>query len=178
MKNLIIMVSFVLMILSVGCEDVNSSSDLAENVKTSECGGFESGVMTKLPGGETEDCSQKLIWSYDESSGVLNIINEAVNLNCCGKHDVNIEKTGEDEYEYIMVDNADNGMRCGCDCLFDFEADIAGVDNSSVKLRVYTDVEEEAEKTLYWEGTLDLTKKNGTVIVKERTGDWCSEFPN
>lgn len=173
MKNLIIMVSFVLMILSVGCEGVNSSSDLAENVKTSECGGFENGVVTKLPGGETENCSQKLIWSYDESSGVLNIINEAVNLNCCGKHAVIIEKTGEDGYDFIMIDNSDHGARCKCMCFFDYSADIAGVDNSSVKLRVYTDIEEEEEKTLHWEGTLDMTQKSGTIVVKERTGEGC-----
>ncbi|MBP7432734.1 hypothetical protein KA996_04230 [bacterium] len=167
MRNALIFL-MVLMVLS-SCSD----SNLAENVKTSDCGGFESGIVTKLPGGEVEDCSQKLIWSYDESSKILNIINEAVNLNCCGEHDVNIEKTGDNEYEYIMVDNADRGMRCGCDCLFDFGADIAGVDNSSVKLRVYTDVEEEEERTLHWEGPLDITQKSGTIVVKERTGEGC-----
>ncbi|HPS30996.1 MAG TPA: hypothetical protein PLZ43_12120 [bacterium] len=173
MKSLIILSSFVLLILFVGCSDNNN---IAENIKISECGGFESGVVTKLPSEDGEDvvadCSQLLIWSYDESSGVLNIMNEAVSLNCCGKHSV-LVKENDGGYDFNIIDKSDNGARCDCDCSFDFGADITGVENSPVNLKVYTDVEEEEEKTLQWEGTLDMTQKNGTIIVKERTGDWC-----
>lgn len=173
MKSLIISASFVWMILLTGCSDGNN---IADNVKISDCGGFEDSasavVNTKLPGDETEDCNQLIIWSYNESSGVLNIMNEAVNLNCCGKHSV-LVKENDGGYDFNIIDRSDNGMRCNCDCMFDFGADIAGVENSPVNLKVYTDVEEEEEKTLQWEGTLDLTQKSGTIIVKERTGDWC-----
>ena len=154
-----------------GCSETDGNN-IADNIKISECGGFESSAVTKLPGDETEDCSQLIVWNYNDSTGVLNVMNEAVRLNCCGEHSVAIEEINNG-YEFNIVDRSEHGARCDCTCSFDFGADITGIDGSSVKLAVYTDVEEEEEKTLQWEGTLDLTQKNGTIVVKERTGDHC-----
>lgn len=172
MKSFFICFVAFVFIFSAGCENNLDNSNRADNVQISDCGGFESGAATKLPGDEAEDCSQLIVWNYDDSTGVLNVMNEAVRLNCCGEHSVVIVE-GDGGYEFNIVDRSEHGARCDCICTFDFGADITGVDVSSVKLTVYTDVEEEDEKTLQWEGTLDLTQKSGTVVVKERIGENC-----
>lgn len=172
MKNFVICAIVLILVLFAGCENNLDNSNRADNVQISDCGGFESVAATKLPGGETEDCSQLIVWNYDDSTGVLNVMNEAVRLNCCGEHSVMIRES-DGGYEFNIIDKSEHGARCDCTCSFDFGADITEIDTSSVKLTVYTDVEEETEKTLQWEGTLDLKQKSGTIVVKERTNEAC-----
>lgn len=181
MKSFFICATVLILIFSAGCGETADGGDLAEDIEISDCGGFESGIVTKLPPENDEDpvaeCDQLLIWKYDDSTDVLKIVNSKVQLNCCGVHDVSITLENG-EYIYTMLDDQTKG-NCGCDCLFDFSANISDVTENTVKLTVKLSVEiENIDLRDVWSGTLDLTKKNGTVVVRERTGDDCSYYPN
>lgn len=183
MKNSIIYPGFILMIvLFAGCGEDSSSTEtnLAENIKVSDCGGFESGVVTKLPsedGEEIMDCSQLIVWEYDDSTEIIKISIKNIELNCAGIGKVQIRKT-ETNYEYIISEDLGGGD-AGCSCLFDFSAELAGIISESLDFKVSHSVKyTETETTPVWDGTIDLSQKSGEITIKERLGDQCSELLN
>lgn len=164
-----------------GDQDVVEEENLAQNIKASGCGGFEeeNAVIKNIKLAEDEiiDCSQQLIWNYDDSTDVIEIVIKNAELNCAGVGKVQITKT-ETGYDYILFEDLSVSL-AGCSCLFDFSAELNGISAESLNLEVKHRVKHtEIETDPYWSGTLDLTQKNGTVVVKERTGDICSEFQN
>lgn len=155
-----------------GDQDVAEKENLAQNIETSGCGGFHELLTLKdigLKDEETVDCSQLMVWKYDDSTDVVEIVIKKTMLNCAEKDDVLIYQT-EKGYEYIISDDFSGGD-AGCVCMFDFSAELHGINSESLNLEVSH--KDEAGKTPYWSGTLDLTQKSGTVVVKERTGDIC-----
>ena len=170
-KNLIILSGILIF---AGCGGVDTdSSGIETNVSVSECGGFEDREVFSLNAKEETTCDQLIIWKYDETEKVLNIVNQDVLLNCCGEHDVEIKKTEDGKIEYTMIDNSMQGARCDCMCHFDYSADIKNVSGTEVNLSVFTDVEENEGPETVWEGTIDLSEGSGTIVVKERSGDNC-----
>jgi len=173
MRNALIFL-IVLIVLS-GCNDEN----LAENAKVSGCGGFTDEALTisfKDDAQLDAKCDQQVIWKYDEQSEVLSILNKNVSLNCCGEHAVIIEKNHSNSYDFIMIDNSAGGGRCMCVCLYDYAADIKNISGKTVKFSVYIDTEEKKERQLFWEGSIDLTEKSGTIKVGEINGYPCEDY--
>lgn len=162
-----------------GDQDFVEEENLAQNIKTSGCGGFEeeNAVMKniKLTEDEIIDCSQLLIWNYDDSTDVIEIVVKNAELNCAGVGKVQITKV-EAGYEYVISEDFREGD-AGCSCMFDFSAQLHGITAESLNLEVKHSVKyEETTTTSYWSGILDLTQKSGEIIIAERTGDMCSEF--
>ena len=164
MKRIFIVLSGIL--LFAGCGE----SDIGENVRVSECGGFEDRETVTFKE-EEQKCDQLIIWEYNEKEEVLSILNQDVRLNCCGQHDVSIEKNGA-SVVYTMIDNPNFG-RCDCTCSYDYSADIGNVSETKIDLSVFTDVAENDGPESVWEGTIDLSEESGTIVVKERSGDDC-----
>ena len=165
MKRIFIVLSGILVF--AGCGE----SDIGENVRVSECGGFEDRETVTFKE-EEQKCDQLIIWEYDEAQNVLSILNQDVLLNCCGEHDIRIEKTGNN-IEYTMIDNSVQGARCGCMCRFDYSADIKNVTEGEISLTVFTDVEEEEALETVWEEKINLSEGSGTILIKERSGMNC-----
>lgn len=205
MKNFFICVIVLAFVLSAGCSettekpandenqtedseqtglndaDVVEDDNLAKNIKASGCGGFEeeNAVIKNIKLAEDEiiDCSQLLFWKYDDTTDIVEIVIKNAELNCAGVGTVQIKKT-DAGYEYIIFEDLSGG-EAGCSCMFDFSAELPGILTESLNLEVKHSVKYTEIKTdPYWSGTLDLTQKSGTVVVRERTGDICSEFQN
>jgi len=161
-------------------EDVAQESDVElgeveiegveENVQVSGCRGFNSQNLYSL--NNEPICDHLISWKYNKIENILSILNQDVMLNCCGEHDVRIEKT-EDGIKYTMIDNSVQGARCGCSCLFDFSADVKIVSQGELTISVRTDVEENEGPEAVWEGKINLSEGSGTIVVKERSGDHC-----
>ena len=141
-----------------------------ENVRVSGCRGFDNSNTVSLK--SVQRCDQSIIWKYNNQEGVLNIVNQDIMLNCCGEHDVRIEK-GYKSIKYIMIDNPENDARCGCSCLFDYSADVKIDLEDGITLAVFTDIAEDEGLKEVWEGRINLSEGSGAIVIKERSGDDC-----
>ena len=152
-------------------EDVDVEAEgVEENVRVSGCRGFDNSNTVSLK--SVQRCDQSIIWKYNNQEGVLNIVNQDIMLNCCGEHDVRIEK-GYKSIKYIMIDNPENDARCGCSCLFDYSADVKIDLEDGRTLAVFTDIAEDEGLKEVWEGRINLSEGSGAIVIKERSGDDC-----
>jgi len=148
------------------------------NSRVSECGGF--GSPEKRMGNDipiTRDIltycdSENLQWFYDENTLTLSVLNTRVLLNCCGEHDITAS------YDNGMIVIAENDQpvngtdRCRCMCVYDFFIEISGLSSGVVTLKLDLTVDEDTQNK--WEGTIDIRKKNGEIIVDDKPLDnWC-----
>ena len=170
MKRILIILLGFMVLTSCGGVDT-ASSEVEKNI--SECGGFEERAVFNFKAySEEMSCDQLVIWKYNKTEKVLNIVNQDVRLNCCGEHDIKIEKT-EENIKYTMIDNPDHGARCDCMCYYDYSADIGNVSGTEINLSVFTDVAENEGTENVWEGKIDLSEGSGIIVVKERSGEMC-----
>ncbi|HRZ79513.1 MAG TPA: hypothetical protein P5044_05880 [bacterium] len=155
-----------------GDQDVAEKENLAQNIKTSGCGGFHELSTLKDTGLKYEelvDCSQVLIWKYDDSTDVVEIVVTKTPLSCLGAVSVVINQV-KNGYDYVISQDPSGGD-VGCSCLFDFSAELPGITTESLNLTVSRSAE--TGKISYWSGTIDLTQKGGEIIMIERTSDGC-----
>jgi len=157
------------------CENGSCGIDILSSF--SACGGFDNDTKAKFKeAGEDEECDEKLIWSYDESSGTLSILNEFVNLNCCGDHSIKVEKNPDGGYiikEKDQPEPGHGGARCMCNCFFDFKVDILNVTDGIIPIRFTRQVTDSktGNEVLIWKGSLDLSTNSGAVVVQEH--EYC-----
>ena len=148
------------------------------NFRVSECGGFgspEKRMVNGIP--ITRDIStycdsENLQWLYDENTLTLSVLNSRVLLNCCGEHDITAS------YENGMIVIAENDQpvngtdRCRCMCVYDFFIEIFGLSPGVITLKLDLTVDEDTRNK--WEGTIDIRKKNGEIIIDDKPLDnWC-----
>jgi len=172
-----------LIVLFTLCCDSRSPVQTADKISTansrvSECGGFESPekrMANDIP--LTRDIStycdsENLQWLYDEDTLTLSVLNSRVLLNCCGEHDITAS------YENGMIVIAENDQpvngtdRCRCMCVYDFFIEISGLSPGVITLKLDLTVDEDTRNK--WEGTIDIRKKNGEIIIDDKPLDnWC-----
>jgi hypothetical protein len=140
--------------------------------EVSECYGFsEKKLSVFLPAVKAtvvplDYCAaERLYWRYDPVLKVVKLLNTRVMLNCCGDRSVSVQKT-KSGYTVTEIDRplgylgsgSFAGARCLCECVFDFFAELKQVPPEMINLTLIRG------ETVY-SGTLDLTKKQGTLVL-------------
>ncbi len=150
--------------------------DLGKNAKISECGGFEAERASSDADNTDGLCrDENLTWKYDNGSKTVSFQDKNVWLNCCGLHSVIITLNSETGvYEIRETDKPEPGtVRCKCSCFFDFNIDLPGITSDKIKVKLFRHVtDNDKEPSVVWEGELDLTKGQGSELVKADAG-WC-----
>jgi len=152
--------------------DGDDEGAITQSASFSKCGGFDQPANTKVP---NPNCgNEELVWTFDSSTGSLNLINQDIFLNCCGIHTLDVSDLAGGGFLVAEEDAPEQGGgRCNCMCLFDFMVDIEDVTEQVLPIkitRLVTDSSSPAETV--WEGSLDLSLGTGTVTIKENVG-WC-----
>jgi hypothetical protein len=150
----------------------------------SECGGFVgagSGAKIPQPDPATYCDAERLLWNYDAATKTLGLTNARMLLNCCGDHSIKVTRDGETVVftEIDAPQASAGGVRCKCNCVFDYAADVSPVESAATPLRIVRNVTDAQPATLIaWEGTLDLSIGAGEVIISaESLGPWCTPTP-
>jgi hypothetical protein len=139
----------------------------------SACGGFlHDGTSPKGPPSPdpTTYCdAERLLWSYDVPAKTLSLLDARILLNCCGDHSIEVAKDGE-TYVLTEVDDPEGGStRCKCVCVYDYAADLSPIEPGVLALRIVRRVKEQTPPSVtIWEGSLDLSKGEGQVILEDK----------
>jgi len=170
-KNMVII--FVALLASGVIFGCGEASQALHTDEISGCGGFtEAGPSTFKSSDDESDCRamqncrESLAWTYDASSNTLSLLNQYVDLNCCGERSIQVfEKNGG--YHILEVDASEGGARCSCMCQFDFKTDILNVTGKSVLLVVTREIFDDHYEGLteIWNGPIDLTDGSGVLQI-------------
>jgi hypothetical protein len=146
----------------------DTANELSYQTALSECGGFWVEQYAPPPG-DTDDTAEycgaeRLLWTYDPSSGALEITHTRVELNCCGVHSIDFSFA---DGVYLIAERDEPEVdRCTCVCVFDFGLTVQGMPQEIIAVeleRTVTDAPDASGPV--WSGELDLTQGNGEIIV-------------
>ena len=153
-------------------EDVgwcNQGIDIGTNPRASGCGGFD--APRSATSGETGCPDEVLNWQFDAVGQTLAFINSSVDLNCCGIHEI---QAFFDAGVYHLAETDapdDESGRCKCMCLFDFAIDVSDVVGPTIEVRLSRDLtDDDFDRGVVWEGSIDLLAGSGTITIRENTG--------
>lgn len=142
--------------------------------EVSDCGGFPE-LRPPMPHDGPIDgyCdAERLLWSYDPETTVLDMTDARVELNCCGEHSMDVEII-DGVYVFTETDRPDSAGRCDCMCIYDFALTASGVPNEVIDVRLERHVTDAGDAFLVWEGTIDLATGEGEIIVSDEATMWC-----
>lgn len=145
--------------------------DVTSTARVSRCGGFraESARYEK-----SDYCkAEKLHWTYQD--GTLELSNERVLLNCCGSHSASIIEAASGSYILLENDAPDNGVRCKCMCVYDFQASTENIPATLIDLKIKRRVKDkDIQEKLVLETQLNLNDSSGTITIDPKSVDpWC-----
>ena len=113
-----------------------------------------------------------MFWQYDEESQTVHFLNKNVWLNCCGLHSISIfldKETGDFEIE--ETDDPLDGLRCTCECFYDFKIDLIGYTTISDTIHVMLTRVIDGHEYKIWSGDLVLSVGEGDELIEENVGD-------
>jgi hypothetical protein len=166
--------------LTVGCLEGEPASEeptpeLAATDEVSDCGGFPE-LRPPVPhdGPIPGYCdAERLLWTYDADTAVLDLTNTRIELNCCGVHGMDIELV---DGVYVVTEQDDpepGGGRCDCICVYDFALTTSGVPADVIELRLERLVTDSGPSRVVWEGVIDLGEGEGEIEVSDEPSMWC-----
>lgn len=154
-----------LLLVLASCSLFDQSDYISKHHKSSGCGGFlELSKVAAIPDSldSADYCSaEKLRWSYQEGTGVLELLLTRNLQNCAAKPEMNVT-TSNDRLVIAMRDTNDPKVRAHCLCYFDLYCEVPAQSADTVTIE-YQDI-------LYG---IDLTQGHGTVVVDTSTGWPC-----
>ena len=149
---------------------------LSIDAQVSGCGGFD--VLKKefmYKSIESSECSERIIWQYDQDSQILRFLNKDAWLNCCGEHSIIVSM--DKETGVFIIDEIDepelSGGRCWCMCFFDFKVDLLNISLEKIEVELYRYITDREPRFIVWEGQLDLGKGYGDIVINVESG-YCS----
>jgi hypothetical protein len=103
------------------CEKINDPSGITGKVTGhSDCKNFKISTGTVTP--DTLSC---VTWTFDTTSGTLNLSHLNAAFNCCpGKLSCKVKS----DNDTVRVEEKEQKQDCDCDCLFDLEIEVKGLD--------------------------------------------------
>ena len=144
---------------------------------TSACGGLGAAVQALSSG---DYCAAEVLdWAFDAETGELSLLHQRTSLNCCGEHSVSATWSGE-QIVVTAVDEPQGGARCGCMCVFDFGLTVVNVPVGDAPQAVLwrehvTDAENDDGLRVVFDGTLDLSRGAGRVVIREGDVMGCED---
>jgi len=180
MTRVILSATFVIsMILATACGGYSSGpgSITSQSDQVSNCGGFEQQGDALFDAGLPYCDAEVLHWRYDAATGILELADARILLNCCGIHSMQI---AEQDGVYVITERDEpefDNARCACMCVYDFTIEASGIAEGVIPLRIEREVTDWEEGSgLVWEGELDLSQGSGSVVIDETdVGPWCGD---
>ena len=171
-------------LFSLGCADNDPSTALEVKASAvSDCGGFaaSSAALTDEDAPADYCAAEVLEWSYDKDAEILSLLNTRVILNCCGDHYFTTERAEDGTFVVTETDSPQKTSmgtydRCDCECVFDYEIELADIPSEEISLRLMRHVTDSGAAETVWGGTLDLTAssiENSIVTNEEDADPWC-----
>ncbi len=159
-----------------GCGAGPEETVLPSETFMSDCGGFLE--ATDGAGDPPAYCDAEVLhWTYDSTTGSLELLDTRIELNCCGDHDMSISLVG-DVYVVTETDAPESaGGRCFCTCVFDFGLAAQNVPEQTINLRLIRHVTDEGDSSVVFDGTIDLTQGSGWEIIDDTPAMFCGEEP-
>jgi len=163
---------------------ISCSSDVGENSKISECGGFKASGIKKICSSkikkveskiksldEDGKCKDFLRYEYNSKEKILSLTHLNAYLNCCGEHSVSISSDGNNHFTMVEHDEPEDifGSRCKCMCTYSFYTELHNINKGVIKINLKQDITDEDNniRNLLTDAEIDLNKENGEVFIKE-----------
>lgn len=125
----IILSSFVF--VSAGCNEENNGNNheiSGKLVQYSGCGGFKS--ARSMPA--STDTLSCVDYSFDKTTGKLTLLHRKTGFNCCPESlmcKISVNK------DTIILEESEKKAGCKCNCLFDMEIEVNGVEAKDYWIR-------------------------------------------
>ncbi|MEI6090788.1 MAG: hypothetical protein WCR42_10080 [bacterium] len=161
-KIFAIAVTFVALITS--CETVNPQTGISGKlISNSNCKSNELSVIDS----ETSDTLSCIEYEYELSEKTLHLKHINAGFNCCPGEITCSAKLNNDT---IVVQEFEKSPLCNCDCLFDLDIEISGVEEGKYFIQIKEPYCGEQNKLhLLLDFTMD---KEGTVCVTRKQYPW------
>ncbi len=160
-----ILAASILTILVYSCEKDNTkqSTLTGKLISNSDCKSSKSANLKT----DTPDSLTCIDYTFDASSNKLSITHINAGFNCC--HDslyCKISISGDT----IIIQELEKTSLCNCDCLYDLNIEINGVEAKKYQVKFIEPYSGEQEKIVMG---LDLTKdKEGSYCVTRKEYPW------
>jgi hypothetical protein len=165
LKYLLIIISVSVLFIS-GCENENNkkSAFTGTLVSASPCKSGSKSASEKLSTSDTLSC---LNYLFDDSDNKLTIKHINAAFNCCPE---SIYCTVSLSYDTIIISEYEAMSQCNCDCLYDLDFVINGVESKEYNIKLNEPYSGEQAKISF---KLDLVNdKNSSFCVKRKSYPW------
>lgn len=159
-------VIFLSAILIYSCEKDSSSKKLlhieGELISKSECKSY-----LKIAQAPTPDSLSCIEYSYDESTNKLTLIHINAGFNCCPD---SVYCNVTSSADTIIINEVEQGGLCNCDCIYDLNIEVKGVDAKIYVIKLIEPYAQDMEKL---NDEIDLTQnKIGSFCVTRNEYPW------
>jgi len=166
MKNSlqILAITIAFAVIITACETVNPQNGISGKlISNSDC---KSGLIMVVEN-ETSDTLSCIEYEYTAEDKILHIKHINAGFNCCPGE---ISCTAKLSNDTIIVQESEKSALCNCDCLFDLNIDISGVEEQKYYIQVKEPYCGDQQK-LYI--LIFLNKdKQGTICVTRKQYPW------
>jgi hypothetical protein len=153
-------------LLVIGCdkESNNPFSLSGKIVSTSACKNEQKSASVDS---DTPDSLSCIDYSFDEAGKKLSLLHTNAGFNCCPK---NLFCTVALRNDTITIQEFEKASECDCDCLYDLEIEISGVDTKKYRIKFIEPYVGDQEKIFV---EIDLAKdKEGSYCVIRKEYPW------
>lgn len=152
-----------LLLLMIGCKDQNGPAEskiTGSITNSSECKNFISGDQ-RFAEADTFSCVHYL---YDDVTHKLIMNHNNAGFNCCPlKINCEIVTIGDT----IIINEFEKEQGCNCECLFDLDIELQGIDQNKYQVR-FEEPYTEGQAEIFFE--MDLTSNNEGEFCAVRKG--------
>lgn len=123
--------------------------------------------------------AERLKWSYDATTKVLNVQNTRAELNCCGERAIKAYKNPDGSYELLETDDKEENGRCNCMCVFDFGVDLKDIEAGTIDVTLARHILDDPNqnKETIWSGKITIPAMNAedSIDINTNASVWCME---
>jgi hypothetical protein len=161
-RKLAVLLTATAMLLIVSCEnqkEITETGITGKLTNSSECKSLKSGNLKS----DIPDSLSCIDYSYDTANHKLTMKHINAGFNCCpGKLSCTVSAINDT----IFIRESEKQQGCDCDCLFDLDIELQGVDQNKYQVRFiepYADGQEE----LNFEMDLILNNEGAFCVVRK-----------
>jgi hypothetical protein len=146
------------------CETVDPQTAITGKlISNTDCKSNEISIVDS----ETSDTLSCIEYEYEAAEKILHLKHINAGFNCCPQKIVCSAKLSNDT---IIVQESEESALCDCNCLFDLNIDISGVEEQKYYIQIKEPYCGEQQK-LYLLLLLDKDKE-GTICVTRKSYPW------
>ena len=144
-----------------GCEENSEPSAISGKLTGhSDCKSFKSQMFTE----DTPDTLSCISYLFDASAGKLQLTHINAGFNCCpGKLWCEISQ----QSDTIIIKEGEKEQGCDCNCLFDLEMELSGIEAQEYVMTLIEPYAEDQEPLIFTIDLASVTEGTHCVIRKE-----------